>query len=43
MLLLKNNLLIAIVDRGHAERFFSIAKNRSGFVFQEGPDDWERF
>ncbi len=26
MLFLKNNLLVAIVDRGHAERFFSIAK-----------------
>ncbi len=26
MIFLKNNLLVAIVDRGHAERFFSIAK-----------------
>lgn len=26
MLFLRNNLLVAIVDRGHAERFFAIAK-----------------
>lgn len=26
MLVLKNNLLIAVVNRGHAERFFAIAR-----------------
>ncbi len=28
MLVLKNNLLIAIVNRGHAERFFAIARKK---------------